>query len=151
MLRNPRVWLYAAGGWLILTGIAHLGAHVGTLVLERGITGQREFVMNAMKQAFSTDPLQPSMWQVFRSFSLSFGLLLLFGGAVDVTLAWTRAAARTMRSIALLATVFWTLAFIHYAFVDPVIQPILVALVAVPLHAIAFLAAMAEEQEGGSG
>ncbi len=150
MLRNPRVWLYAAGGWLILAGLAHLGAHVGTFVLERGVVGQREFAMNAMKQAFSTDPLQPSMWQVFRSFSASFGLLLLFAGAVDVALAWTRAAARTIRSIALLATVFWTLAFVPYAFVNPVIQPIVVALIAVPLHGIAFLSAMAEEEEAAA-
>ncbi len=69
---------------------------------------------------------------------------------MDVALAWTRAAARTIRSIALLATVFWTLAFVPYAFVNPVIQPIVVALIAVPLHGIAFLSAMAEEEEAAA-
>lgn len=144
MFRNPRIWLYAAGGWLIVTGVAHLAAHVWTFVLENGMVGQRDFAMNAMRQALSTDPLQPSMWQLFRSFSVSFGLLLLFAGTVDVVLAWTNAAARTMRSITLLGTVFWTLAFIPYAFIDPVLQPILVAIVAVPLHGIAFLTATEE-------
>lgn len=144
MLRSPRVWLYAAGGWLIVTGLAHLSAHVWTFVLENGMVGQRDFAMNAMRQALSTDPLQPSMWRLFKSFSVSFGLLLIFAGAVDVVLAWTGAAPRTLRAFALLGTVFWTLAFVPYAFLDPVLQPILVALVAVPLHGIAFLTASEE-------
>ena len=141
MLRNPRVWLYAAGGWLILTGLAHCAAHVWTFVMEEGMIGQREFAMNAMKQAFSQEPLRPSMWRLFRVFSVSFGLMLLFAGTVDVLLAWTNAAPRTMKAFALFGTVFWTLAFIPYGFIDPVIQPIVVVIVAVPLHGIAYLTA----------
>lgn len=148
MLRNPRIWLYAAGGWLIVAGVAHMVAHVWTFVLENGMVGQRDFAMNAMLQTLSTDPLQPSMWRIFKSFSVSFGLLLVFAGAVDVVLAWTDAAARTLRACSLLGTVFWTLAFIPYAFIDPVIQPILVAIVAVPLHGIAFVTAAEEASRG---
>jgi hypothetical protein len=141
MLRNPRVWLYAAGGWLIVTGLAHSAAHVWTVVLEHGIIGQREFAMNAMKQALSNDPLRASMWRMFRSLNGSFGLMLMFAGAVDVVLAWTDAAPRTLRSVALLGTVFWTLSFVPYAFVDPILQTIVIAGVAVPLHGIAYLTA----------
>ena len=141
LLRSPRVWLGVAGGWLILAGVAHTGAHIWTFVLEQGMVGQREFAMNAMKQAFSLDPLQPSMWRLFRSFSVSFGLMLLFSGTVDVVLAWTNAEPRTMRTFALLGTLFWTLSFIPYAFIDPVIQPIVIVVVAVPLHGIAYLTA----------
>lgn len=97
--------------------------------------------MNAMKQAFSQDPLQPSMWRLFRSFSVSFGLMLVFAGGVDVLLAWTNAELRTMRTFALMGTLFWTLSFIPYAFIDPVVQPIVIAIVAVPLHGIAYLTA----------
>jgi hypothetical protein len=149
LLRSPRVWLYAAGGWLILTGLAHMSAHVWVYVLEEGISGQHAFAVNAMKQAFSLDPLQPSMWRQFRVFSVSFGLLLLFTGLVDVALAWTNADPRTLRTVSLLATVFWTLAFIPYAFVDPVIQPIVVTIVAVPLHGIAYLTAGEEAARAG--
>ena len=141
LLRSPRVWLGVAGGWLILAGVAHTGSHIWTFVLEQGMVGQREFAMNAMKQAFSLDPLQPSMWSLFRSFSVSFGLLLLFSGTVDVVLAWTNAEPRTLRTFALLGTLFWTLSFIPYAFIDPVIQPIVIVVVAVPLHGIAYLTA----------
>ena len=145
MLRNPRVWLYAAGGWLVLTGLAHFAAHTWIFVLENGMVGQRDFAMNAMRQAISPDPLQPSMWRLFRSFSVSFGLLLLFAGAVDVLLAWTGAAGRTLKTVSLFQTVFWTAAFIPYAFIDPVMQPIVVAMVADPMHGAAYLSATVRE------
>jgi hypothetical protein len=135
------VWLYAAGGWLILAGLAHTTAHVWNVVLENGMGGQREFAMNAMKQAFSTEPLQPSMWRTFRALSVSYGLLLVLAGGVDVALAVSEAGGRVVRAVTLLATVFWTVAFVPHAFVDPVAGPLVVALVAVPLHGIAFLTA----------
>lgn len=147
MLRNPRVWLYAAGGWLIVAGLAHTAAHVWTFVLENGMIGLREFAMNAMKQAQSTDPLRPSLWRTFRMFSISFGLLLLFAGFADVLLAWTKAPPRTLGAFALFGTVFWALAFVPFAFIDPVIQPIMIVAVAVPLHAIAYVTAAKEVQE----
>lgn len=148
MLRNPRVWLYASGGWLIFAGIGHLGYHFWWVMLEHGMVGQREFAMNAMKQTFSLEPLEPSMWRVFRMLSANFGLMLIFAGAIDVILAWTNAAARTMRSIALFGTAFWTVAFIAVAFVDPVTEPLLVSIVAVPMHGIAYL--LANESAEGS-
>lgn len=141
MLHNWRVWLYAAGGWLILAGIAHLGWHVWAYVMEQGMIGQTEFAMSAMKQALSTDPLQPSLWGQFRVFSASFGLLLLFAGCIDVVLAWTRAPRATTASFALFGTLFWTVAFLVFVAIDPVIQPILVSAVAVPMHTIAWLTA----------
>lgn len=144
MLRSPRVWLYAAGGWLILAGLAHAGTHVWTLVLENGMVGLREFAMNAMKQTQSGDPLSPSLWRVFRAYSVSFSLLLLFSGTVNLLLAAGGAPARTLRVMALFGTVFWTVAFIPFAFIDPVIQPIVVAIVAVPLHALVYITASEE-------
>lgn len=148
MLRSPRVWLFAAGGWLIVAGLAHAAAHVWTFVLENGMVGLREFAMNAMKQAQSPDPLRPSLWRQFRLFSVSFSLLLLFAGSVNFLLAWTRAPLDFVRTFTLFATVFWTLAFIPFAFVDPVIQSIVVAAVAVPLHAIAFVTADFSARDG---
>jgi len=147
MLRSPRVWLYAAGGWLVLMGLVHTGVHVWTFVLENGLVGQREFAMNAMKQAYSLEPLQPTMWTTLRAFSVSFALLLLFSGSVCILLAWNGSSARVLRSYALLGTVFWTAAFIPFAFVDPVIQPIVIAVIAVPLHALAWLTADHEVKE----
>jgi len=141
VLRNPRVWLYIAGAWLIIAGVAHTGAHVWSFVLENGMVGMREFAMNAMKQAQSTDPLAPSLWRQFRLFSVSFGLLLLFAGCANVVLAWTNAPTPTLRAFALFGTIFWTLAFIPFAFIDPVIQSIVVAALAVPLHGLAYVTA----------
>lgn len=147
MLRSPRVWLYAAGGWLVLMGLAHTGVHVWTFILENGLIGQREFAMKAMKQAYSLVPLQPTMWATFRAFSVSFSLLLLFSGSAAVMLAWIGSPPRILRSFALFGTVFWTAAFIPYAFPDPVILPIVIAAIAVPLHALAWLTADQEVQE----
>lgn len=147
MLRNPRVWLRTAAAWLILAGLSHVGWHVWTLVLENGMVGLRDFAMNAMKQARSPDPLQPSLWRQMRAFSAGFGLLLLFGGAVDALLAGAATPKATQRGYALLATVFWTAAFVPFAFFDPVIQAMVVAAVAVPLHAIAFVAASLPDDE----
>ena len=141
MLRSPKFWLYAAGGWLLLTGAAHGVMHTWSFALENGVAGMREFAINQMKQTQSFDPLQPSLWGQFRTFSVSFGLLLIFAGTVDVMLAWASAPVRFVRSFALFATLFWTAAFIPFAFLDPVIQALVVAAVAVPLHGIAYLTA----------
>lgn len=141
MLRSPRVWMYAAGGWLLLAGLAHATAHVWLFVLENEFYGYREFAMNAMKQAESLDPLRPSMWRQFRMFSVGYGLLLGFAGVVDIVLARTAAQSSVLKSVALLGTVFWTIAFGLFAFVDPILQAILVSAVAVPLHAIAYVTA----------
>jgi len=145
MLRNPRFWLAVAGAWLIVTGLAHTTGHVWTFVLENGIGGLREFAMNAMKQARSPDPLTPSMWRQFRMFSVSFSLLLFFTGGLNILISRIEAPRRVLAHVALFGTVFWTLAFIPFAFVDPVIQSIVVAFIAVPLHAIAYVAATLDE------
>lgn len=150
MLRSPRVWLYVAGAWLIVAGLAHVTVHVWTFVLEHGVGGLQAFAMNAMKQAQSPDPLRPSMWRLFRVFSVSFGLLLFFAGTADILLAAIGAPLRVLKAFTLFATVFWAVAFVPFAFIDPVIQPLTVAVIAVPLHAIAHLtASMAEEPGSG--
>ena len=146
MIRNPRFWFALAGGWLVFGGLAHAAAHTWSFVLENGMLGLREFAMNAMKQAQSPDPLRPSMWRQFRLFSTSFALLLLFTGGLNLLLARVPVPARTLRDIALFATVFWTLAFVPFALIDPVIQAIAVALIAVPLHGIAYVTAAAEAE-----
>jgi hypothetical protein len=147
MTTNPRTWLRIAGGWLLLAGFAHLTSHTWTYVLENGIVGMQEFAMNAMKQAQSFDPLRPTLWRQFRVFSVSFALLLLFAGSVNLLIASRSTATETIRSYALFTTVFWTVAFIPFAFIDPVIQPIVVAVVAVPLHGIAYLVASQEAHQ----
>jgi hypothetical protein len=141
VLRNPRVWLVAAGGWLIVAGLAHATAHIWLFLLENELYGMREFAVDAMKQAESLDPLRPSLWTQFRLFSAGYGLLLFFTGVGNLLLWWTRVPAETLRVFTLLETVFWTFAFGLFAFLDPVLQPIVVAAVAVPLHAVAFLTA----------
>lgn len=150
MLRNPRVWLFAGGGWLILGGIGHTFVHVVTFVLEQGLEGQRDFAVRAMKAAISLAPLRPNMWTLFRTFSVAFALLLFFAGTADVLLAWLDAPPRVLKAFALLGTVFWTVAFVPFAFIDPVLHPIVIAAVAVPLHGMAWLAAdQQRELDGG--
>ena len=122
-------------------------AHVWTFVLENGIVGLREFAVNAMKQARSPDPLTPSMWRQFRMFSVSFSLLLFFAGSIDLLFARMEAPRKVLANVALFGTIFWTIAFVPYAFVDPVIQSIVVAFIAVPLHAIAYVAATIDEND----
>ena len=149
MLRNPRVWMYAAGTWLLGCAAAHATAHVWLFVLENEFYGLREFAMNAMKQAESPDPMRPSLWRQFRMFSVGFGLLLAFTGLTTVLMAGERTEDATRRSFALLSTVFWTVAFGLFAFVDPVLQALLVSAVAVPLFGIAYVTA--ERAAGNSG
>ena len=152
MLRSPRAWLWVAGGWLILGGLSHLTWHVWGLVLENETAaGLREFAMNAMKQAQSPDPLRPSMWSSYRLFSVSTGMLWILGGLLDVVFVTVDAPRRILGVLALVQTVFWTVAFAAYAFLDPLIQPLLVVAGAVPLHGIAYMviASPAGEAEGG--
>lgn len=146
MIRNPRAWFYISGAWLVLGGLAHFAGHTWSLVLENGMVGLLDFAMNAMKQARSPNPLNPSLWRQFRLFSTSFGLLLLFAGSLNIVLAATRAPRQTLQVVALFATIFWTLAFVPFALIDPLLQAILIAAVAVPLHAIAWLTASQPEE-----
>ena len=121
VLRSSRLWLYVAGGWLILGAVAHLGYHVWGLVLENDVSGGlRAFAMQAMKQAQSPDPLRPSLWRVFRLFSVSLGLLWLFAGIIDLVAAFGDVPDRVRSMLSLTQTIFWTLAFVPFAFVfDP--------------------------------
>lgn len=149
MLRSPRVWLWAAGGWLVVAGLSHAAIHLWTFVLENGMVGLLDFAMNAAKQAQSPDLLRPSLWRQFRAFSASLAFLLLFAGGIDMVLAQTRAPAPVVRTLALFQTVFWTGAFGVFAFLDPVILPLLASVVAVPMHAIAYMTASLEMEMAG--
>lgn len=143
-LRNPRVWCYAAGGWLIVMGLVHLILHLWGVVFEHAMVGQRSFAMEAMKQAFFLEPLRPSLWRRHRMLSVSLGLFFVFAGSIPVLLAGIRADARILAAVSLLSTVFWTLTFIPYAFFDPVALPLATVAAAVPLHASAWVAATAQ-------
>lgn len=149
MLRNPRVWAFAAGGWLVLMGLAQLGLHVWGVALEQAMVGQRAFAMEAMKQAFFLEPLQPSLWRRHRMLSVSLGLFYLFAGSIPCILAWLRVEARVLSTVALFGTVFWTLTFVPYAFFDPVALPLATAAMAVPLHGTAWLTATLRHMEEG--
>jgi hypothetical protein len=141
MLRNPQVWAFAASGWLLLMGVTQLGLHVWGVVLEHAMEGQRAFAMEAMKQAFLLEPLQPSLWRRYRLLNVSLGLFYLFAGAVPGLLAWMRVDSRVLAGFALFGTVFWTLTFVPYAFHDPVALPLATAAVSVPLHGTVWLTA----------
>lgn len=141
MLLKPAFWLRVAAGWLLLCGVAHLAGHYWSLVLENGSVGMREFAMTTMRQVRSPDPLNPSMWRQFRLYSATLGLLLLFSGTVNWMLSARGTQISTMRRYALTATVFWTAYCMLCVFMEPVIQPLVIAAVAVPLHGAAFLTA----------
>ncbi len=147
MLRNPRIWAFAAGGWLVLMGLAQLALHVWGVALEHAMVGQRAFAMEAMKQAFFLEPLQPSLWRRHRMLSVSLGLFYVFAGFVPCALAWLRVEARVLSTLALFGTVFWTLTFVPYAFFDPVALPLATAAIAVPLHGTAWLTATLRHME----
>ncbi|MEM7415255.1 MAG: hypothetical protein AAF389_07150 [Gemmatimonadota bacterium] len=139
MLRDARSWLRLAGAWLILAGLTQMGWHVWRLVLENGMIGLLEFAANAMRQARSLDPMRPTLWSQFRLFSVGLGLLYLFAGAVNLLLATADTDEGLLRRYALFATGFWTLAFVPFTLVDPIVQAWVVAAFAVPLHGSAVL------------
>ena len=140
-MRSPRAWLYAAGGWLIVCGLFHVAMHVWSFVLENELIGLRDFASDAMKQAISFGPLRPSLWHEFNLYSISFAMLLVFAGVVDMGVAALRAEPRLVRATGLLGTVFWTAAFVPFAFFYPVLTAIVAAGVAVPLHALVYTTA----------
>lgn len=138
MLRNPRVWLHVAGFWLIVCGLAHGYVHVTSILLE----GRQDFAARAMQSATSLEPLHPSLWTRYGAYSVGLALLLIGGGIVDVLLAWMEAPPRILRAIALAGTLFWTVAFAPFAFLHPVLLPIVASALAVPLHGIVWLTAV---------
>lgn len=148
MLRNPRVWAYAAGWWLIVAGLVQLVSHVWGVHLEQAMEGQRAFAMDAMKQAFGLQPLRPSLWRTHRMLSASLALLLIYAGAVPIVLTLAGLSTRLLAVFALLGTAFWTAAFAYYAFVDPVVLPLFASGGAVVLHGLIWLAAAAERDGG---
>jgi hypothetical protein len=122
-------------------GGIQLVLHVWGVALEHAMVGQRGFAMEAMKQAFFLEPLQPSLWRRHRMLSVSLGRFFAFAGAVPCLLAWTRADDRILATMALFGTVFWTLTFVPYAFFDPVALPLVTVALAVPLHGTIWLTA----------
>ena len=143
MLRSPRVWLYAVALWLTLAGLTQLCLHAWAYGLEQGMTSYGEFAVQAMRQARTADPLQPSLWRVFRAYSVSTGLLLVSCGITAGLIAREQVGPALVTAYGLAGTLFWTVAFLAYALIDPVILPLVTAGVAVPLHGIAYLTASA--------
>jgi hypothetical protein len=148
LLRNPRTWCFAAGGWLLVMGLAQIGWHLWAVVFEHAMVGQREFAMNAMKQAFFLEPLQPSLWRRHRMLSVSLGLFFAFAGAVPLLLASVRAAPPVIAAFGLFGSIFWALVFLPYAFFDPVALPLATVALAVPLHGTIWLTATYQELSG---
>lgn len=142
------MWLYVAGGWLVVGGLAHLGYHTWAFVLEnRTAAGFWEFAMNAMKQATSPDLLRPSMWSLFRIYGVGLGLLWLFAGTVDLVLAFSETPRRLLATLSFVQTAFWTLAFVPFGLMEPVAGPLAVVAIAVPLHGIAYLTASMDDRD----
>jgi hypothetical protein len=79
--------------------------------------------------------------------SASFGALLVFAGAANVLLAWLPTPLHMVRTFAFFGTLFWTLGFAFYVFVEPVSFPILTSVAAVPMHALAWLTALMAEED----
>ena len=144
MLRSPSFWLRLAGGWLLIAGVAQLAIHLWSYALGHELVGLRELAMEAMRQARTTEPLAPSLWQIFRANGVTVGLLTGFLGVVPLLLAGPGAAPELRSSYAVAATVLWTVAFLLIALSDPVLLPMLTAGLAVPLHGLVYVTSEAE-------
>jgi len=146
-ITRPGVWAWAAGGWLILAGLTQGGLHLWQIVGEHGMVGLLEFAMNAMKQAFLREPLEPSLWRRHRMLSASLAFFFVGTGAVPCLLAGLGAPHRVLAGTALFQTTFWTSVFMFYAFSDPVLLPLVTSAVAAALHGTLWLAATITERE----
>jgi len=127
-----------ASYWLLISAVGHSIGHYFYYIDVAGFTERRASLYAAMQGYVADGLLGTSMWEILQMFSLSFSLLLLFTGLINLVLDRLELSAAAFRKITVTNLSLWLLGLISFAFLHPVIQPLLIAGVAGVLYGLSW-------------
>lgn len=132
-------WSAIGAYFLLFTFLAHSIGHYLFYVSESSFDAERVSLMNTMK-AYVADKIlfQTSMWTLLKMFSLSFSLLFLFAGLLNLLILKSDLPEAFLSKVALFNAVFWLVSLLLFAILNPAIQPIAICLTASLLFGISY-------------
>lgn len=103
-----KIWFAVGSYFLLLSSVGHLVGHFIFYVNEMSFDAERGSLMNTMK-AYVADKMmfQTSMWTLLKMFSLSFSLLFLFAGLMNLLILRSDLPETFLPKVALFNTLFW--------------------------------------------
>ena len=138
MNKRFRLWYNLASYFLLLSAITHATGHYLFYLDESGFASDRVALAEAMKGYLAdTFILNTSMWTLLKMFSLSFSLLFLFAGLINLLLIRSNLPADAMKRVAKFHLLFWLASLLLFLSLHPAIQPIVICATASSLFAIA--------------
>lgn len=126
-----KIWFAIGVIFLLFTFLAHSVGHYLFYVNESSFETERVSLMNTMK-AYIADKMlfQTSMWTLLKMFSVSFSLLFLFAGLMNLVILKSDLPEAFLSKVALFNAVFWFASLLLFAILNPAIQPLAICLAA---------------------
>lgn len=138
--RIMKIWFAAGSYFLFLAVLMHASGHFVFYINESGFDSERVSLMNTMK-AYIADKMlfQTSMWTLLKMFSMSFSLLFLFAGSMNLLILKGDLPTDFLQKVALFNAIFWFVSFLLFTILNPAIQPISICFIASLLFGISYL------------
>lgn len=120
-----KIWFAIGSYFLLLSSIGHLVGHFLFYVNESSFDAERVSLMNTMK-AYITDKMlfQTSMWTLLKMFSMSFSLLFLFAGLINLFILKSDLPQKFLQKVAIFNSSFCFVSFLLFAILNPAVQPL---------------------------
>lgn len=132
--------LFSIGSYfLLLAVLGHSMGHFLFYMYESRFDAERTSLMNTMK-AYIADRMffDTSMWTILKMFSMSFSLLFIFSGLINLLILKSDLPDEFLQKVALFNAVFWFVSLILFSALNPAIQPILICLIAAILFGTSY-------------
>jgi hypothetical protein len=126
-----RIWFVIGAIFLLFAFLAHSVGHYLFYVNESSFEAERVSLMNTMKVYIADKILfQTSMWTLLKMFSMSFSLLFLFAGSMNLLILKSDLPEPFLSKAALFNAVFWFVSLLLFFILNPAIQPLAICLAA---------------------
>jgi hypothetical protein len=144
MFKNPRFYLKALAGWLLLTNFGHTFLGVPELLDQAADSSSANFpAFSAMSNLPRGGFFEYSIFEIFFLGMLAIFLLLLFATLVSLWVA-LKGNSETVSQFSLLNFIFWGFALLASIVFHPVDNMVVIALGAFLLSGLAFWRARKE-------
>lgn len=150
-MRLGRFFFKIGAWWLLVAAAAHSVGHYLFYIDESRFTPERLEVARRMQELVADPVLDGSLWRMLQVFSLSFGLFLLFAGVSSLVLLRGKPGGALLQRMAHFNAIFWGGAFVLIFLIYPMIEPLIIAGVAIILFGLARVSLSGKKVRGMPG
>lgn len=132
--------IFSIGSYfLLLAFVGHSFGHFLFYIYESRFDAERTSLMNSMK-AYIADRMffDTSMWTLLKMFSMTFSLLFLFAGLMNLMILKSNLPDEFLQRTALFNSVFWFISLVLFSALNPAVQPIVICLITTVLFGTSY-------------